>query len=91
MLSFSSQRSEYTFPIFLSLTKNINIDLILKRHTNSVVFPVLTDKLNAKYSSVRLDLKLQVKFIWKLQFYISVDSNALTKWEVVLAECVHVI
>ena len=91
MLLFSSQRSEYTFPVFLSLTRNINIDLILKRHTNSVLFPFVTDKLNAKYSLVTLDLKLQAKFLQKLQCCVSADSNALTKWKVALPGCVHVI
>ena len=40
-VAFSYQESEYTFPVFLSLTRNTNIDLILKRHTNSLLFPSL--------------------------------------------------
>lgn len=56
-----------------------------------MLFPFITDKLNAKYSLVRLDLMLQAKLLWKLQFCVSVDSNALTKWKVALPDCVHVI
>lgn len=88
---FSSQRSEYTLPVSLSVTRNINIDLILKRHMNSLLFPFVMDKLNAKYSLVRIDLKLQAKFLRKLQFCVSVDSSALTKWKVALLDCVLVI
>lgn len=47
-----------------------------------MLFPFITDKLNAKYSLVRLDLMLQAKLLWKPQFCVSVDSNALTKWKV---------
>lgn len=38
---------------------------------------------------VRLDLKLQAKFSWKAQFCVSMDSNALKKWEVALPDCSH--
>ena len=91
MLSLSFQRAENIFPVFLSLTRNINIDLILKRHMNSILFPLLL--INSMLGTVwpRLDLKLKAKFLWKLQFYVSVDSNALTKWRVAFPDCVHVI
>lgn len=56
-----------------------------------MLFPFITDKLNAKYSLVRLDLMLQAKLLWKLHFCVSVHSNALTKWKVALPDCVHVI
>lgn len=58
---------------------------------SSLLSPFVTDKVNAKYSSVRLDLNLQAEFLWKLQFCVSVDSNALAKWKLSLPDCVHVI
>lgn len=54
---------------------------------NSLLIP---DKLNANYSSVKLDVKLQAKSLWKLQFCVSLDNNGLTKWKVTLPDCVHV-
>lgn len=42
-------------------------------------------------SLVRLDLKLQAKFLGKVQFCVSMDSNAPKKWEVALPDCAHVI
>lgn len=39
----------HMFAVFTSLTRNINTDLTLQRHTTFIIFHIVTDQLNAEW------------------------------------------